>query len=121
MVMAGRTQIVLGGEGASKELKEVAKSKRPEWWLCGKDTKAGDFLFFYVIRPDSAIVATAVASSNARPDKEWEYVAGIKNVRIIEKPITREEILARIPSWGWPRHPRRPTVKGISGSDLRFP
>jgi len=107
--MVRNPQIVVGGEGASKELREIAKSKRTDWWSCGKDTRAEDFLFFYAMKPDSAIVATGVASSDARPDKEWHYVADIKNVKIIEEPITREEILAKVPQWGWPKRPQKPT------------
>ena len=108
--MARRTyQVLVGGEGSCEWLEEIAKSKKSTWWSCGKHTKDGDHLFIYAMEPDSAIIATATASSDARPDKKWHFVTGIKNVKIIERPITRKAMLEEIPEWGWPQQPRRAT------------
>ena len=102
-------QVLVGGEGSYEWLSEIAKAKRSTSWSCGKETKAGDFLFIYAIEPDSAIIATASAASDAKPDKKWHFVAKIKNVKVIERPITRREMLKEIPQWGWPQQPRRAT------------
>ena len=100
---------MVGGEGSYEWLTELAKSKKSTWWSCGKETKKNDFLFIYAMEPDSAIVATAVAASDAKPDRKWHYVADIKNIKVIEQPITRKEMLKEIPVWGWPQQPRRAT------------
>ncbi len=107
--MTRRTQIVVGGEGAHAWLKEIASTNEPTWWSCSKRTKKGDSLFFYAMKPTSAIVATAIASSNAKANKRWHYVAGIEHVKLLGRPLTREELLDKIPEWGWPQQPRKST------------
>ncbi len=107
--MAEKTQVVVGGPGSTEWLRDVVKKDLAISWSCGKCTKGNEFIFIYAMKPDCAIVATATASSGAKPDKKWHYVADLKNVKLLERPITRTEMLTEIPSWGWPRQPRRAT------------
>ena len=107
--MPTRTQIIIGGKDTLKALKDIAARKELVSWSCGKNTKAGDFLFFYAMKPTSAIVATGIAASKARPHKKWHYVTDIENLEIIKNPIPLQELLVELPKWGWPRQPRRPT------------
>lgn len=104
-----RTQITIGGKNTFRALKEIVANKQHVWWSCAKNTRAGDLLFFYAMKPNSAIVATGVAASSARPHKKWHYIADIRDVKIIKTPITRAELLGEFPKWGWPKQPRRAT------------
>ena len=105
--MARRTQILVGGEGAYDWLKELADNNESTSWSCGKHTKSGEQIFVYAVKPTSAIVATGLTASDARPDKDWHYVADITNIKLIKRPITREELLTRFDKWGWPQQPHK--------------
>lgn len=78
-------------------------------WSCLKETKKGDFLFIYFTKPHCAIVASAIASDDAVPNKKWRYRVAIKDIKLLAKPITRDEMLSRFPKWGWPRFTRNTT------------
>lgn len=103
--MARKTQIVMGGE----ENYELLQKKEASWWSCGKETKEGELLLIYLIKPISAIVAMATTSSGAKPRKAWRFGADIKNIKIIEPPITLSEIRQQIPEWRWAKSARRAT------------
>jgi hypothetical protein len=108
--MHSRAQIVVGKHVEYEHLKELAKTKETDRWSCGKDTKDGNLLFFYLMKPQREIVASATASGDAipTPEEDWPYMVEFKNVKIIKKPITLDT-LKGIPDWGWPKQPRRHT------------
>lgn len=99
-------QIIIGGPQSMPGLKVVAKRQMTTMWSCGQHTKKGDFLFVYALKPESAIIATAKAASDAKRDKIWRFAAKIKNVKILARPISREELIKQFPDWGWPKEPR---------------
>ena len=107
--MARTAQIVMGSEESYEGLKESAQKGDADWWSCGKDTKKGDLLFFYFKKPKSEIVALATASDKRRPDNKWGHRVGIKDVELIEPPITLKQMRKAFPNWGWLKRTRNLT------------
>ena len=93
------------------ELKDLAVSKGESRWSCLKDTEDGDLLFFYFTKPKSAIVATGIASGNKERGgaDEWAYMVGIKNIEMLQPPISLEKLRICFPKWGWAKSPRYDT------------
>ena len=94
----------MGGE----ENYDFLQKEKSGSWSCGKKTKKEDLLLIYLIKPVSAIVATAIASSDAKPHKKWRFIANIKNIKIIKPPVTLAEMRQRIPESNWVKNPRSP-------------
>jgi hypothetical protein len=84
-------------------------------WTMPKGARDGDDIVFYVIRTLMAFVATAqVAGSKPEMNKDpnWPgyYAATIRDIRILSRPVSRTEMLERVPGWRWPRMPQRNTI-----------
>lgn len=103
------TQIVIGSDRSYDGLMNSAQQHDLDWWSCGKETKKGDLLFFYFKKPKSEIVGYAYASDDAKPDDEYRYGAGIKDVTRIEPPISLEKMREAFPKWGWLKRTRKLT------------
>ncbi|HXR06315.1 MAG TPA: DUF3883 domain-containing protein [Candidatus Acidoferrum sp.] len=101
-----KAQIVMGSQASYEGLIERAQQKEMDWWSCGKNTKDGDLLLIYFKKPISKIVASATASGDRKPDKDWRYRIDIKDIELIEPPIALEKMRETIPEWGWPKSPR---------------
>jgi hypothetical protein len=108
--MASSAQIVVGSHVDYESLKKLDKTKKTDTWSCGKHTKDGNLLFFYLMKPQREIVASATASGDAFPTpwEDWPYMVEFENVKIMKRPITLDT-LKGISDWGWPKHPRRHT------------
>lgn len=108
--MASRTQILMSSQAYYDEVKDLAQNGEVGKWSCGKKTKDGNLLFFHIMKPQTKIVASAVASGDAfpTPDQPWPYMVRVKNVKMLKRPISLRT-LQEIPAWGWPMHPRRHT------------
>lgn len=110
--MNENTQLLIGGSDAtngdySRIHRLASAGQSSPSWGCPKKTRAGNRLLIYIIRPESAIIATAVALTDAEPGKgNWRYVAKIGRIRILEHPITLEEMHFMFPKWAWLRFPR---------------
>lgn len=104
--MAINAQILMGSNESDYDWLQKNKTGS---WSCLKETKKGDLLFFYFTKPHCAIVASAIASDDAGPDKKWRYRVGIKNIEMLLPGITLDEMLGKIPEWNWAKSPRHNT------------
>lgn len=82
-------------------------------WTINPHARRGDTVLLYVCAPIMAIVATATLSTDAEllddisSDFFGAFVADMHGLRLLEKPLTRAEMMRRLPEWGWPRQPRQ--------------
>lgn len=81
-------------------------------WSVSKHTRRGDRILLYVCAPVSAVVAEGFASEDAYldddPGSEWfgKYFVEMHGLRMLERPVTRAELMARFPQWGYWKQPR---------------
>jgi hypothetical protein len=83
-------------------------------WTLGKNGKArkGDRLLLYCKAPISGFVAEARIATKPgvldEPGHEFNgsYCADIDDIKVFNCYVTREEVMAAIPEWGWPKQPR---------------
>lgn len=111
--MNTRIHLLFGGLTDDRDdyrtLKIAAKTKKTRDWSCLKETRAGDQVLVYCTHPHGAIVATAEAMKNAVPGREWKYVTTLRNVRLVDPPLSREQIRAAFPDWAWAKSTRGQT------------
>jgi hypothetical protein len=85
-------------------------------WTVSPHVRHGDLIALYVAAPISSIVAIGEATNDAEEDTDpssvWfrHSLCDIHNLRMLDKPITRKELLIEIPEWRWPRQPRGPAL-----------
>jgi Domain of unknown function (DUF3883) len=93
--------------GDFKRLREAATSNGsfPRWSSL-KHAKRGDFVFFYISAPISAIVATGRILSNAHPGRDWRYEARVGEIGWLKRPVSLAQIRGEFPDWKWPEYPR---------------
>ena len=96
------------------ELEKVARTNDElGWWTINQSALPGDQVVFYMVRPMSAFVATAVVMTepwrNDDATSEWygHYVADMKHVKMLPRFIPLSEARERFPAWGFLRQPRR--------------
>lgn len=87
-------------------LKKLAASGESARWSSLKGVQPGEKVLIYCQRPQSAIVATAETASASNRGMRWPYETTIRNVTMLENPISREEIAARFPEWPWAKTTR---------------
>lgn len=81
-------------------------------WSVNRHTRRGDRILLYVCAPVSAVVATGYASEDAYleddPQSEWfgKYFVDMHGLTMLDKPVTRAELIARFPEWGYWKQPR---------------
>lgn len=73
-------------------------------WTINKDAKRGERVIFYMTSPISAFVAVGVLVTDAWQEpkgSEWEgfWMAEIGELRLLAAPVTRKELLRRVPRW----------------------
>lgn len=73
-------------------------------WTINKDAKRGERVIFYMTSPVSAFVAVGVLVTDAWQEpkgSEWEgfWMAEIGELRLLAAPVTRKELLRRVPRW----------------------
>lgn len=105
------SMIVMGGSDEVNEdytaLRAAAESGKPIGpWSCLKNTRHGNEVWFYITRPNSAIVAVGTACSDANRGRKWPYECQVCDVQWLHEPITRSELVTIFPSWAWPRYTR---------------
>lgn len=89
-------------------LRDVASgaTERVPGWRCPKNTARGDRLWFYIIAPESKIMAFGIALSDATLGTTWKYETTIGDVEMLQLPITLNDLRNWFPNWGWPKQPR---------------
>lgn len=98
------------------ELDELARSGDRIWWTIASTAQPGDTVFFYVMSPRSAFVAsgrvTTAPSREAGRRYGWpeHYMAGVSSVKFLHRPVSIAELKQRMPRWGWLSQPRRSVV-----------
>jgi len=105
--------IFFGGSVYSdlQSIKAFAKSGGGLSWSALKRVKQGDRVLLYCDQPDSAFVATAEALTSAEPADDYPYRCRIGNIRLLARPIPRNEAQALLPDWPWVKATRgRATV-----------
>ena len=90
--------------------KAVVSGRSFPRWSSLKHAKEGDFVFFYISAPISAIVATGSVLSDARPGENWRYEARVGKIRWLKQSISRAQLQGEFPSWKWPAYPRAKLV-----------
>jgi hypothetical protein len=81
-------------------------------WSCPKQTRTGDRLLIYNQQPQSAIIAAAVAVTDATKAKNWPYMARIGRVKMFDPPVHLSEIRRLCPTWRWAKHPQSSVYVG---------
>lgn len=94
--------------GDKADLNRAARTKRRlRTWVIPRRAVEGDELVIYV---GKYFYATAIVASETRPRPDWKkshrWGAAIRNVRLIQPPISLEVIQARLPAFAWARYPR---------------
>ena len=92
------------------ELNKLAERGKSVKWTINKAALPGDQVIFYLIRPVSSFVASAVVASKPTfRDKYWEnhYLAKIDNVQLFPRGVHLREAQKQFPEWGFLRQPRR--------------
>ena len=94
------------------ELRKLAERGKSEKWTINKAALPGDRVVFYLIRPISSFVASAmVASKPIFRDQHWvnQYLAKIEDVQLFPRGVHLGEAQKQFPEWGFLRQPRRST------------
>lgn len=93
-------------------LREDAEGEGSTNWTVNPNVRRGDLIPLYIGKPISAIVAVGEASNNPVKEEDvnetWygHHFVDIHNLRMLEVPITRAQLMSELPDWGWPRQPR---------------
>ncbi|MGE3316096.1 MAG: DUF3883 domain-containing protein [Planctomycetaceae bacterium] len=96
-----------GPKGDLTALRDAAKSgKKFSNWSCLKNARLGDQVFFYILAPESAIMATGTVLSDARRGKTWDFEATVGAIRLLEDPISLNELRRMFPHWKWAKSPQ---------------
>lgn len=100
--------IVVGSSRRFKEpLLKHAYAREPVVWTIIQSARKGDRVLFYMTQVDKAILVRGrVASETWREEDEREefhgrYFAEIDELDVLERPITRAELMRRFPKWGY--------------------
>jgi len=93
-------------------LREDARDGETRWTV-NRHVRAGDQVILYVCAPVSAIVAVGEAEIDVEleedPASPWmgRWFADLDGLRMLERPITRAELMRAFPAWGYWRQPRQ--------------
>jgi hypothetical protein len=85
------------------------------WWTINRWAIPGDRIIFYLIRPMSAFVASAVVASKPwvveDRDSDWygHYGVEVKDVQMLPRHVALQEARRRFPDWRYLRQPYRST------------
>ena len=91
--------------GLEKASRQHLNLERPKW-VAPKGARIGDEVVIFV---GGQFFATAVVNSPPVKRKDWpghRYGVKLAAIRLIEKPISIDEIRRRWPSLGWAKYPR---------------
>lgn len=69
------------------------------WWSCSRTTRRRDRIFVYVT--GTGLAYEWRATSDARPDKKWNYVCDVESVAEIAPPISIGALPEAIPEDAW--------------------
>ncbi len=88
---------------------------RFDWWNIVKSARREDLVVFYMIRPLSAFVATAIVDSEVQacPDESsaWrgQPCVWVRDAGMLPKSVPLSEAKRRLPEWKFLRQPHRST------------
>jgi hypothetical protein len=108
----GHAHITITSPEYRESLEEMAAQGESDWWTCNRQVRCHDRIFLYMTAPDSAIVAIGYAASDARfndkPQSMWHghHIADIEGLTMLNRPVSRKELLERFPAWGYWKMPR---------------
>jgi hypothetical protein len=113
--MAPRVHICFGSPNVHLgHLEEVARTgEELGWWTINRSALPGDQVVFYMVKPLSKFVATAVVTTNPwwndDTTNDWYgyYVAEMSDVKMLPRLIPLSETREHFPEWGFLRQPRR--------------
>lgn len=81
-------------------------------WTISRHARRNDRVLLYVCAPVMAIVARAIMAEDAAlvddPASEWHghHMADMHSLTLLAEPVTRRELLAAFPAWGYWKQPR---------------
>jgi hypothetical protein len=103
-------QLVFGGSdefnGDFSWIHECATANDTSTWAALKHTRKGDRFLIYFNQPHSAIIASAVVLKDAYPASDRPFRTRIGKIRILQDPITFDELHTLLPGWEWLKYPR---------------
>lgn len=106
--------IFFGGSAYNdrEAVQAAAKSRETQSWSALKSVKNGDRILVYCDHPDSAIVASAEAVTDAEKADDYPFRCEIGKVRMLARPVHRTELQKHLSKWAWATATRgRTTVK----------
>lgn len=95
-----------------ESLREDAANGGETNWTINRQARSGDRVLLYVCAPVSAIVAVASVVDPPYPDEDvqsiWfgRFFADLADLRMLEEPIQRATLLARLPDFKYWKQPR---------------
>ena len=97
-----------------RELQRCSRTQRATAWTINSRARPGDCVAFYLMRPDSALVAvgTVLAHPLKQPRGPWRghFMTRIGGIKMLRRPVALGLLRDRYPDWGWARTPRGTTV-----------
>jgi hypothetical protein len=113
--------ILFGGSSDERDdyatLQNAASSGKSTSWSCLKNGRKGDRVLIYCTEPQGSVVASAELMKDATPGSDWAYVTRLGNVRVLDAPISRQEIQRMFPTWRWAKSTRGQTYVEQSMGD----
>ena len=101
------TQLLFGGMGDDYSvLKTRAAADQSVDWVVLKNTRKGDRLLVYFNEPHSAILATAIAQTDAREEASGYFRGRMHQIEWLAEPISFSELRHLFPAWEWLKYPR---------------
>jgi hypothetical protein len=97
--------------GYYETIREDSASGETEWTI-NKNARPGDMVLLYVCAPVSAIVAKAIISEEPYLNEDLNseflglYFAEMSGLKMLEKPLTRKELIWEFPHWRYWTQPR---------------
>ena len=103
-------QIFFGGSdnfnGDYSLIHKRAKMMRSVEWEVMKNTRKDNRVLIYFNQPHSAIIASAIALEDARPMGDRSFRGRIGKIKVLQDPITFDELKTLSPKWAWLKYPR---------------
>lgn len=115
---------VSGEEPQHEYLKGLAGRRASDTWTLPRSAQLRDDVVFYIKSPIQEFVATGIVQKRPAMDADpnWQgwYSAPVAKIRMLRRPVSRRQMLAKAPEWGWPKQPRRyTTVPDVLESQVR--
>jgi len=101
-------RVLIGTEADHGNILAAAKTKARLRFAAPKNSEDGDLAV--VFTPHGLVARASISQMVSKPNKFGNRPARFFEVRDLEllpSPVSLEDIKQQIPSWRWPRHPRR--------------